>query len=82
VTPGLLFFGFLEDASHTAAPLLDQVQFPEDTGNNRISDFGDSLFHVLDGHAGKENAGIFNLDAIIEESDAGGGTALGVVSSF
>ena len=45
-----------------------------------VTDFGDSLFHILDGHAGKENTGIFNLDAIIEESDAGGGVALGVVS--
>ena len=49
---------FSENAADTTAPLLYQVQFPENTGNNVVTDPGYALQHVFNRQARKQDSGI------------------------
>jgi hypothetical protein len=46
------FPALMQDVAHAAAPLLNQLQFKEDAGYDRVADLGNSTLHILNGHSG------------------------------
>ena len=67
----------LEDPLDAGAPLLHDPGLAENAGQCGVAQPGDAA-HGVDGHAGKEEAGAVDLDAIVVEADADGRAALGV----
>ena len=67
----------LEDSLDTGAPLLHDPGLAEDAGQCGIAQPGDAA-HGVGGHAGQEESGAVDLDAVVVEADADGRAALGV----
>ena len=73
------FFRLSNNTGDATAPLFNQIQFTEDTGDDMVADFGNALTHIIDGHARQEDAGVFDFDTVIEKGDADGRSTLGIV---
>lgn len=71
------FFRLSNNTGDAAAPLFNQIQFTEDTGDDMVADFGNALTHIIDGHARQEDAGVFDFNMVIEKGDADGWLGLG-----
>ena len=68
-----------EDSRDAAAPLFDKFQLAKHPGDDGITELGDAAFDVIDGQAGEEQAGAFDLDAVIVEGHANGGATARIV---
>jgi hypothetical protein len=85
--PNLFQFGSIQSAIttrgchalDTASPMFDKPEFLKYSANNAIAEFGDAFADVFDCEPEREQAGVFDLQAIIKQSDADGSAALGVI---
>src|ERR1022692_5088780 len=64
---------------NSAAPLLDQSQFLKYPADDTIAEFGDTFLDVFNREAKGKQAGVFDLQAIVEQGHADGGAVLRVV---
>jgi hypothetical protein len=59
--------------------MFDKPQFLKHSANDTIAEFGDAFADVFDCEPEREQAGVFDLQAIIKQRDADGRAALGVI---
>jgi hypothetical protein len=64
--------GLAKDAGDAAAPLLDEIEFSKDAGDDGIPELRDAALDVLDGEAREEQTGAFDFDTVVEEGDSCG----------
>lgn len=56
----------------TATPMLDQSQFLKYPADDAVAEFGDSFLDIFDSQPERQQAGILNLQAVVEQSNADG----------
>jgi hypothetical protein len=67
-------------ALYAASPLLDQSECVEHPTDDAIAEFRNALRKIFDGKAERQQAGIFDLEPVIEDRNANWGAALCVMA--